>query len=89
MQSATRKSEPANDHWLFVHPLTFEDAAAMTALRSAVVGMKGKLEGITPRATFNGIIERVEARKALPLRKTPSEGYPAGGPSRRRRAKKG
>ena len=61
MQSAKHKSKPANDPWSFVHPLTSEDAAAMTALRSAMAGMKGKLEGITARAPFNGIIERVEA----------------------------
>ena len=41
MQSAKQKSEPANDHWSFVHPLNSEDAAAMAALRSAVAGMKG------------------------------------------------
>ena len=40
-QSAKQKSTPANDPWSFVHPLTSEDAAAMTALRSAVAGMKG------------------------------------------------
>jgi hypothetical protein len=43
MQSAKHKSTPAKDPWSFVHPLTSEDAAAMTALRSAVAGMKGKL----------------------------------------------
>ena len=36
----------------------------MTALRSAVAGTKGKLEG-TARAPFNGIIERVEAPEAV------------------------
>src|ERR1700689_4121759 len=61
MQSAKHKSTPANDPWPFVHPLSSEDAAAMTALRSAVAGMKGKLEGIAARAPFNGIVERVEA----------------------------
>jgi len=61
MQSAEHKAEPANDPWPFVHPFTPEDAAAMTALRSAVAGLKGKLEGITARAPFNSIIERVEA----------------------------
>jgi monoterpene epsilon-lactone hydrolase len=61
MQAAKHKSELANDPWSFVHPLTSEDAAAMTALRSAVAGMKGKLEGITARAPFNGIMEEVEA----------------------------
>src|SRR5580700_8827004 len=61
MQSAKHKSEPASDSWSFVHPLTSEDAAAMTALRFAVADMKGKLEGITARAPFNAIIEQVEA----------------------------
>ena len=65
MQSAKHKSTPANDPWSFVHPLTSEDAAAMTALRSAVAGMKGKLEGITARAPFNGIIERIEAPEGV------------------------
>src|SRR5580692_7654991 len=69
MQSAKHKSEPANDPWLLVHPLTSEDAAAMTALRSAVAGMKGKLEGITARAPFNGIIERVEAPEGVTFEK--------------------
>jgi monoterpene epsilon-lactone hydrolase len=65
MQSAKHKSEPANDRWSFAHPLAPEDAAAMTALRSAVAGMKGKLQGITARAPFNGIIERVEAPEGV------------------------
>jgi monoterpene epsilon-lactone hydrolase len=65
MQSAKHKSIPPNDSWSFVHPLTSEDAAAMTALRSAVAGMKGKLEGITARAPFNGIIERVEVPEGV------------------------
>ena len=56
MQSAKHKSEPVSHPWSFVHPLTSENAAAMTALRSAVAGMKGKLEGITARAPFNSII---------------------------------
>jgi monoterpene epsilon-lactone hydrolase len=65
MQSAKHKSTPANDPWSFVHPLTSEDAAAITALRSAVAGVKGKLEGITARAPFNDIIERVEAPEGV------------------------
>ena len=65
MQSAKHKSEPEYDPWSFVHPLTSEDAAAMTALRSAVAGMKGKLEGIAARAPFNGIVERVEAPEGI------------------------
>jgi monoterpene epsilon-lactone hydrolase len=65
MQSAKPKSTPANDIWSFVHPLTSEDAATMTALRSAVAGMKGKLEGITARKPFDSIIERVEAPEGV------------------------
>jgi monoterpene epsilon-lactone hydrolase len=63
MQSAKDKSEPANHPWSFIHPLTSEDAAAMTALRSAVAGMKGKLEGITARAPFNGWAKPAETRE--------------------------
>jgi epsilon-lactone hydrolase len=61
MQPAEHKRTPANDPWSFVHPLTSKDAAAMAALRSAVAGMKGKLEGISARTPFNGIMEQVEA----------------------------
>ncbi len=51
MQSAKHKSEPASDPWSFVHPPhVFEDAAARTALRSALAGMKGKLGRYKPPA---------------------------------------
>jgi epsilon-lactone hydrolase len=65
MQPAKLKNIPANDPWLSVHPLTSEDAAAMANLRSAVAGMKGKLEGITARAPFDSIIEQVEAPEGV------------------------
>src|ERR1700728_2290849 len=65
MKSAKHKSEPAKDPWSFVHPLSSEDAVAMSALRSTVAGTKGKLEGIAARAPFNGIIERVEAPEGV------------------------
>ena len=67
MQSAKHQSTPANHPWSSVHPLTSEDAAAMTALRSAVAGMKGKLEGITARAPFHSIIQQVEAPAGVTL----------------------
>ena len=89
MQSAKHESTPANDPWTFVHPLTSEDDDAMAALRWAVAGMKGKLEGISGRAPLNSIIEGSKPRKAILLRRTPSEGFPAGGPSRRGPAKEG
>ena len=44
-----------------MHPLSPKDSVAMTALRSAVAGMKGKLEGTSSRGPFNGIMERVAA----------------------------
>jgi epsilon-lactone hydrolase len=48
----------------------------MTALRSAVAGMKGKLEGITARAPFNGIIERVEAPEGITFEEDTVGGIP-------------
>ena len=42
-----------------IHPLSPQDSAAMTALRSAVAAMKGKLDGVAARAPFNGIMEHV------------------------------
>jgi monoterpene epsilon-lactone hydrolase len=47
--------------WCVIHPFSPEDSVAMTALRSAVAGMKGKLEGTAARGPFNGIMERVAA----------------------------
>jgi hypothetical protein len=90
MQSAKQKSESAYDPWSFLHPFTPEDAAAMTDSRSAVAGMKGKLEGIAARAPFNGIIERVEAPEGVTFEEDTVGGISGrGGPSRRRVAKKG
>jgi epsilon-lactone hydrolase len=45
--------------WSVIHPLSPEDSAAMTAPRSAVAAMKGKLEGTAARGRFNAIMERV------------------------------
>jgi epsilon-lactone hydrolase len=47
--------------WCVIHPLSPEDSAAMTGLRSAVAGMKGKLVGIAAHGPFDGIMERVAA----------------------------
>ena len=59
MQFANSKSAPADRPWSFEHPITSEDAAAMTALRAAVAGVKGRLEGVAARVPFNGIMEHV------------------------------
>ena len=48
-----------------IHPLTSEDSVAMRALRSAVVAMRGKLEGVAARGEFNGIRQRSAAPGAL------------------------
>jgi len=61
MQFANSKTVPADGPWSFEfeHPLSSEDAAAMTALRAAVAAVKGKLEGVAARAPFDGIMEHV------------------------------
>jgi hypothetical protein len=58
MQAEIRENEAIKESWSVIHPLTSEDSVAMTALRSAVVAMKGKLEGVAARRPFNGIMER-------------------------------
>jgi len=63
--AAHGKNAPASHSWSFDHPLTSEDAAAMNALRSAVAGMKGKLEGTAARAPFDSIIERVAVAEGV------------------------
>jgi epsilon-lactone hydrolase len=59
MQPETRENEEINQSWSVIHPLGSEDSTAMTALRSAVAAMKGKLEGVAARGPFNGIMEHV------------------------------
>jgi len=61
MQSQIGENTAIKESWAVIHPLTPEDSAAMTALRSAVAGMKGKLEGVSARGPFNGIMEHVAA----------------------------
>ena len=45
MQAGIRENTTTHGAWCVTHPLSPEDSAAMTALRSVVAGMKGKLEG--------------------------------------------
>ena len=61
MQAEIRENTTNQGAWCVTHPLSPEDSAAMTALRSAVAGMKGKLEGTAARGPFNGIMKRVAA----------------------------
>ena len=55
MQTEIRENAAIKESWSVIHPLTPEDSVAMTALRSAVVAIKGKLEGVAARGPFNGI----------------------------------
>jgi monoterpene epsilon-lactone hydrolase len=61
MQAEIRENTTTQGTWYVVHPLSPEDSAAMTALRSAVAGMKGKLEGTAARGPFNGIMQGIAA----------------------------
>jgi acetyl esterase/lipase len=61
MQTQKRENTSIKDSWSVIHPLSPQDSAAMTALRSAVAAMKGKLDGVAARAPFNGIMEHVPA----------------------------
>ena len=59
MGTKIRENTSTKQSWSVIHPLSPEDSAAMTSLRSAVAAMKGKLEGVGARAPFNSIMERV------------------------------
>jgi monoterpene epsilon-lactone hydrolase len=59
MRTESRDNTSTKQSWSVIHPLSPEDSAAMTSLRSAVAAMKGKLEGVGARAPFNSIMERV------------------------------
>ena len=59
MQPEIRENTSTKQSWSVIHPLSSQDLAAMTALRSAVAAMKGKLEGVAARGPFNGIMEHV------------------------------
>jgi epsilon-lactone hydrolase len=59
MQTEIRKNTSTKQSWSVIHPVSPEDSAAMTTLRSAVAAMKGKLEGVGARAPFNSIMEHV------------------------------
>ena len=65
MQSNFLKKTTAEDPWLVIHPLSPEDSVAVSALRSVVAPMKGKLEGIAARSPFSGIMERVAAPEGV------------------------
>ena len=59
MQTEIPRNTSSRQSWSVIHPLSPEDSAAMTTLRSAIAGMKGKLTGVAARGPFNGIMEHV------------------------------
>lgn len=59
MQPDILKNRAATIPWSVMHPLNEGDSAAVSALRSVVAPMKGKLEGTAGRGPFNGIMEQV------------------------------
>ena len=61
IQTEIRENTSMRESWSVIHPLSPEDSAAITTLRSAVAAMKGRLEGTAARSPFNGIMERVVA----------------------------
>jgi len=65
MQNAVGKSVRPQEPWEVIHALSPEDSVSMTALRSMVAGMKGKLEGTVARGPFNSILERVAAPEGV------------------------
>ena len=65
MQRASLTIAPAEASWLAIHPLSQEDSAAVTTLRSMVAGVKGKLQGTAARNPFNSYMERVEAPEGV------------------------
>jgi epsilon-lactone hydrolase len=54
----TLKNAGADAAWLTIHPATQNDSAAAAGLRSAVAPVKGKVQGIAGRASFDQIMER-------------------------------
>jgi hypothetical protein len=59
MKDASSKKASVSESSRLTHTITPEDAAAMTAMRAAVLLLKSKLQGIAAREPFNGIMERV------------------------------
>jgi len=49
--------------WSATHPTTAEDKVAMAALRAMVEPLKGKLQGMAARPSFDAIMEHVPAPK--------------------------
>ena len=68
MKDAGGKKVAANESALLTHTITREDAAAMAAMRAAVLPLKGKLQGIAAREPFNGIMERVSPPEGVAFR---------------------
>ena len=65
MQPDTITNRVPKDVWSVEHPLDHEDSATVAALRTAIVPMKGKLEGVQGRSPFNSVMERVASPEGI------------------------
>ena len=65
MQPTSLINTPTEATWLAIHPLSQEDSVAVTALRSMVASVKGKLQGTAARIPFNNFMERVETPEGV------------------------
>jgi epsilon-lactone hydrolase len=65
MQSQNQGNSVAADTWSVFHPITAEDAAAMSTMRAIVEPNKGRLQGTAARAPYDAIMERVAAPEGV------------------------
>jgi epsilon-lactone hydrolase len=68
MKEAASKKALVSESSLVTHAITPGDAAVMSAMRAAVLPLKGKLRGIAAREPFNGIMEHVSPAEGVAFR---------------------
>jgi hypothetical protein len=73
MQAQIGENTATKESWSVIHPLSPEDSAAMTALRSAVAGIKANLKGPPLAVRSTASWSALPPRAASPLRPTRSE----------------
>jgi len=70
MKDASRKNKKVSvsESSVRTHKITPEDAAVMTAMRAAVLPLKGKMQGTEARESFDGIMERISPPENVAFR---------------------
>jgi hypothetical protein len=70
MKDASRKNKKVSvsESSVRTHKITPEDAAVMTAMRAAVLPLKGKMRGTEARESFDGIMERISPPENVAFR---------------------